>query len=76
MNPSIFMGSVLIHTWKITFSLKKYCMNVYDKASKKGYEHGQVEKQKHNLKKNKNKQPLQIGSPFLMLVQNSDCLVK
>lgn len=31
-------------------------MNVYDKASKKGYEHGQVEKQKHNLKQT-NKQP-------------------
>jgi len=46
MNPSIYMGRVLTHTRKITFALKKHCMNVHDKASEKDYEHGQVEKQK------------------------------
>lgn len=45
MNPSIYMGIVLIHTWKITFALKKYCMNVHNKASRKD-QHGQAEMKK------------------------------
>lgn len=69
-NPSIYMGIVLIHTWKITFALKKYCMNVHNKASRKD-QHGQTEK-----KKNLKKPVANRFSIFNVGAELCDCLIK